>query len=403
MRYKTSEYRLGDIATMKYGKMPEKNKKRDFGYPIFTGYKIAGYYDEYMYKDPKLIVVARGVGTGDVKLSPPYSYITNLSIIIELNEEIADKYYMKLYLDSLNLRYLDSGSAQSQITINDLKNLRINIPELKIQKRISHTIYLLEDKIELNNQIIANLEQIAQTLFKHWFIDFEFPNENGEPYKSSGGKMVQSELGEIPEGWEVALTSDLGSFKNGVNYNRTSTGNTKYEIYNVRNVVGNRFFIQGDIEKIFLDKDKAQNYTLEKGDILIVRSANPGETVYINNSNYNSVFSGFIIRFRPIKKYLSTYMFFYFYMMKELLDSFSTGTTLKNLNQQLLKSQKVIIPSKNLIQKFHIQVQQIFDLVQLLDNENKNLQALRDTLLPKLLSGEIELPDEIEVTENVLV
>lgn len=93
----------------------------------------------------------------------------------------------------------------------------------------------------------------------------------------------------------------------------------------------------------------------------------------------------------------------HFYMMKELLDSFSTGTTLKNLNQQLLKSQKVIIPSKNLIQKFHVQVQQIFDLVQLLDNENKNLQALRDTLLPKLLSGEIELPDEIEVTENVLV
>lgn len=136
-----TEMKLADLATMKYGKMPDKSRLGESGYPVFTGYKVAGYYPEYMYEEPQVVVVARGVGgTGDVKLSPPYAYITNLSIIIELNEAIADKHFLYYALSSLNLRRLDSGSAQSQITINDLKHLRLQIPALQEQREIARLL-----------------------------------------------------------------------------------------------------------------------------------------------------------------------------------------------------------------------------------------------------------------------
>lgn len=161
-----NKYELQEIASMKYGKMPKKDKIVDKGYPIYSGYKITGFYEEYMYDDEMIIVVARGVGgTGDVKLSPPKSYITNLSIILDTNENLVDKKYLQLLLHSMKLKYLDSGSAQSQITINDLKRLKICLPNIKHQKKISSFIKLINRKIEINQNIIINLKELSQTLF----------------------------------------------------------------------------------------------------------------------------------------------------------------------------------------------------------------------------------------------
>ena len=139
--------------------MPDKRKVSAKGYPIFTGYKISGFYPEYMYDKSVIIVVARGVGgTGDVKLAPARSFITNLSIIVDIIEsKIVNKKYLQLLLNSMNLRSLDSGSAQSQITITALSNVEIDLPSKKIQNQIANKINLLERKIELNNQINDNL------------------------------------------------------------------------------------------------------------------------------------------------------------------------------------------------------------------------------------------------------
>ena len=151
--------RLKEISHLKYGKMPDKRKVSAKGYPIFTGYKISGFYPEYMYDKSVIIVVARGVGgTGDVKLAPARSFITNLSIIVDIIEsKIVNKKYLQLLLNSMNLRSLDSGSAQSQITITALSNVEIDLPSKKIQNQIANKINLLERKIELNNQINDNL------------------------------------------------------------------------------------------------------------------------------------------------------------------------------------------------------------------------------------------------------
>jgi len=383
MRYKTTQFRLGDIATMKYGKMPEESKKRDFGYPIFTGYKISGYYDEYMYKEPQLVVVARGVGgTGDVKLSPPYSFITNLSIIIELNEEIADKYYMKLYLSSLNLRYLDSGSAQSQITINDLKKLRIDIPDVTVQKRISHTIKILEDKIALNNQIISNLEQLAQTLFKRWFIDFEFPNEHGEPYRSSGGKMVESELGMIPEEWKLCEIGAIIELAYGKPLKKNDRIEGPFPVYGSNGIV-----------------DYHNQFVVEGPGIIIGRKGNPGTVNFEFRSFYPIDTTYYVIR----KNEKLSWIYLYFMLKNQKLESLNSDSAVPGLNRNIVYKIKVIVPSEKCIEKFTKITFPLYKQKYSLEEENRKLIELRDTLLPKLLSGEIELPDEEEVTEDVMV
>src|SRR5699024_10353421 len=109
-----------------------------------------------------------------------------------------------------------TGTAGRQRAQKDsLLNYELSVPSLKEQKKIGKILSLYDEKVESNNAIISNLEELAQTLFKRWFVDFEFPNEEGKPYKSSGGKMVESELGMLPEGWEIVRLSDLMDYQGG--------------------------------------------------------------------------------------------------------------------------------------------------------------------------------------------
>ncbi len=151
---------LGSFCSFKYGKMPEKNRVTDDAslYPIFSGYRIVGYYDESNIDEGELIVVARGVGgTGDVKLTPAKCYLTNLSIAIDVDEEVALKQYLYYYFQLTNLRYLDSGSAQSQITISDLHNVDVPIPSMELQRNTVATLRALDDKIANNTKINNHL------------------------------------------------------------------------------------------------------------------------------------------------------------------------------------------------------------------------------------------------------
>ena len=150
---------FGDFANFKYGKMPKKNNIKDDGqYPIFSGYRIVGRYDEYNTEKDTLIIVARGVGgTGDVKLAPEKCYLTNLSISASIDETRVLSKYLYYYFQLRNLRYLDSGSAQSQITISDLEKVVIPVPNIEVQGKIVEIFQYIDKKISNNNDINNNL------------------------------------------------------------------------------------------------------------------------------------------------------------------------------------------------------------------------------------------------------
>jgi Restriction endonuclease S subunits len=168
------EVLLGDYAIFSYGKMPKKDKIGKGDFITYSGYKYIDRYPEYNCNKGDLIVVARGVGgTGDVKITDKDCFLTNLSIKIDLDNEFIDNKYLYYYYSQINLKYLDSGSAQSQITINDLKKVVVKIPPINIQNAIVKNLSALDDKIELNRQMNQTLEQMAQALFKSWFVDFD--------------------------------------------------------------------------------------------------------------------------------------------------------------------------------------------------------------------------------------
>ena len=140
--------------------MPEQDHITERGYPIFTGYRISGCYDRFMYEEPMLIVVARGVGgTGNIKISPPQSFITNLAIIFLLNDPELYIYYLYHLFQIQNLRYLDSGAAQSQITIEDLQTIRVIIPNDNLLKKFNDMYSVIACELNILEEHNTNLKK----------------------------------------------------------------------------------------------------------------------------------------------------------------------------------------------------------------------------------------------------
>ncbi|WP_111309150.1 restriction endonuclease subunit S [Confluentibacter sediminis] len=155
--------KIENIANLKYGKMLSSELFLDKGYPVYSGYGLRGYYDKYMYESPQILVICRGVsGTGEVRMSPQYSYITNLSIVVENYQELTTKEFLYYYLKNDNLRSLDSGSAQSQITTGDLGFYKVLIPTLYIQELF--TVKISKIYSLLNIDKTSNLEEFRELL-----------------------------------------------------------------------------------------------------------------------------------------------------------------------------------------------------------------------------------------------
>jgi len=156
---------LCNITTMKYGKMLDSSLFLESGYPVYSGYGIRGYHTEYMYIEPQVLVLCRGVsGTGKVRMSPPYAHITNLSIVVESNEAKLNKQFLYFHLKNRNLRALDSGSAASQITIGDLEKYRILYPSKEYQDIFGILTKDIANKTLTHDLQIKRLEDLKEVL-----------------------------------------------------------------------------------------------------------------------------------------------------------------------------------------------------------------------------------------------
>ncbi|MEL7660372.1 restriction endonuclease subunit S [Acetobacterium wieringae] len=156
---------LSSLSEMKYGKMLKEDDFSDSGFPVYSGYGIRGFCKQYIYEETQILVIARGVsGTGEVKMSPPKCYVTNLSIVVEVKKNLVNKMYLYLYLKNKNLRSLDSGSAQSQITTNDLNNVSILIPPIEMQNSAGNLIEILKENLDKKNDEINVINKTKDIL-----------------------------------------------------------------------------------------------------------------------------------------------------------------------------------------------------------------------------------------------
>jgi type I restriction enzyme S subunit len=385
------EYKLGDIAQMKYGKMPKLSANGLF--PVWSGYRYAGFSDEMNCPQGTLIVVARGVGgTGDVKIATTDCFLTNLSISVNLNKQICDPLFLYYKFRIKNLKYLDSGSAQSQITVDDLKRLCIQLPPLKKQEELISILKSLDDKIEVNRRINENLELQAQALFKSWFVDFE-------PFKN--GEFVESELGRIPKGLDVQYISEISHILETGRRPKGGVGNLASGIPSVgaEHVKGMGNY---DYSKTkFISQDYAN--TLKTGrvkgyELLIYKDGGkpgyfipnysifgegyPFEECYLNEHVFKLDFSdrGYNI---------FCYFFFKTDYVMNYLNAQGGKAAIPGINRQDIENILIFTPKNMQVQKFGELTGPIFKKILINCKESRRLAELRDTLLPKLMSGEL--------------
>lgn len=296
-----------------------------------------------------------------LKISPDYLYnFLRLEKNIEFVSGIAET----------------STTTYPSITSKVLEDLEIDLPPLETQEKIASILSALDDKIEINNEMNKTLEEMAQTLFKRWFIDFDFPNENGEPYRSSGGKMVDSELGEIPEGWEVEELGKISTLSAGgdkpQSFSKIQTSDYTIPIYS--NGVEN--------EGLYGFTNEAKIF--EKGVTVSAR----GTIGYICLRQVPYVPIVRLVSIVPNVNILSS-EYLYYYLKK--VEIHSTGTTQQQLTVPQFKRTKILIPNFEVLKIFTEKVESMINLLEKNKSENKNISLIRDTLLPKLMSGEIEV------------
>ena len=231
---------------------------------------------------------------------------------------------------------------------------------------------------------------MAKQLYDYWFVQFDFPDENGRPYKSSGGKMVWNEKlkREIPVCFDVIKLENLCSFRNGINYTKDEIGN-KYQIVNVRNISSSRILLDGeDFDTIIVSPAKAENYEVKSEDIIIDRSGCPGSTRLLLSPT-NTVFCGFIICCEPNNSYIRNYLTFCLKQLEGTKATTSGGSILQNVSQDTLKGLQVVVPTKLIVEKFNETIDFIFAYIVNCLTENKTLIKQRDELLPLLMNGQV--------------
>lgn len=307
---------------------------------------------------------------------------------------------------------MEGTSGRKRVNENSLKNLDFIFPDLPTQKSIAKVLSDLDAKIELNNKINRELESMAKTLYDYWFVQFDFPDANGKPYKSSGGKMVyNAELKrEIPEGWENGTLGDISDLVRGVTYDASDIKEENdYDVIPIlraTNISGNVIDLDN---MVFVPKQNVSaNQVLNKFDILITMSSGSKDHIGKNGFFYfdkEVAFGAFCAKIVAKDKYR-----FYVYSYTQSDFMFSTikneclGTNINNLNGSLVKGFKIVIPPVDLLEKFNNEVLSIYEMIGNNHKQNQQLSELRDWLLPMLMNGQVmvkEAEDPDSYRENM--
>ena len=324
------------------------------------------------------LILAREAPVGNVALIMPGQKVClgQRVVLIRPDKEKADAAYLTYYLLSEEVQYRlknnANGAVVAHLNMNEIRNLAIDLPELSIQKRIASILSSLDDKISINNRINHNLEEQAQALYKSWFIDFE-------PFK--GGKFVDSGLGLIPEGWHVGTLSEIaditmGQSPSGSSFNEDGRG---IVFYQGRTEFGFRF----PLIKLFTTEPT--RYAEPHSVLMSVRAPVGDINVALVKCCIGRGLAAITAKYNAYS--------FVLYTLKgksSELDLYNgEGTVFGSINRKDLERLSVLIPPKSIIQRFNDCIKPIDDSIEIACKEIVSLSYSRDSLLPKLMSGQL--------------
>lgn len=334
-----------------------------------------------------IVIASAGQGftRGQVSFCNIDTYINQSLIAIRANNILLNNKYLYYNLKSRynELRQIsDSHSIRGSLTTKMIKDLIIKLPSLEEQEKIANILSSLDDKIELNNEMNKTLEEMAQSIFKRWFVDFEFPNEDGEPYKSSGGEMVDSELGMIPNGWEVVNYINTSDIQYGFAF-KSKLFNDKEgkPIIRIRD-------ISNSYTPTYTTEEYNDLYIVTKNDILVGMDGEFKAHIW---GGKDSLLNQRVLRIRPKDNNSIAYSYFSIKEPLRYLENSKVGTTVIHLGKKDIDNIKIVYPPNNLISKYRDIADNLINKICENKVEIMELLELRDSLLPKLMSGEIKV------------
>ena len=308
-----------------------------------------------------------------------------INVIKEVDKEFI--YYVLTSANfKRNITNEATGTTIKNVSLKQMREYKFNIPcNISDQRRIASILSSLDRKIELNNKINADLEEMAQAIFKNWFVDFE-------PFKD--GKFVDSELGMIPEGWKVGRLDEIADVVGG-----STPSKAKPEYYTQKGIawltpkdLSNHpavYSSRGEIDITEEGYNSSSTKLMPKGTVLFTSRAPIGYiSIAQNDICTNQGFKSLV----P-KKAGTCFLYCFLKYVTPEIENKSTGSTFKEASGSLMKSLQVIMPEQKVFEDFETIVSPLFARIESLEKENSRLSLLRDTLLPRLMSGEIEIPE----------
>lgn len=397
------EYNLKDLVEIKYGKNQKHVKNPHGKYPILGTGGVIDLADQYLYDKPSVLIGRKG-SIGKVKyINKPFWTIDTL-FYTKINETKVLPKFLYYKLSMIDFNYYNEGTTIPSLRTETLYRIKLDLPHLSTQKKVINTLGTIDNKIEINRKIIANLEELSQTLFKHWFIDFEFPDKNGTPYKSSGGEMIDSELGEIPLNWNINELKNIADIRTGYAFKSSEyIYSSKLSVLRTLNIsktsclieMNNLKFVSND----YINIPKYNKYSLEIFDTLLVTVGGTiGNIGIITESNLPSLQNQNMWRFRTLNSKINNPLIYNIIkIINKKVSNQTSGSAREFYTKKVFENFKIALPNLNdpMLLKANQIHSNIFNTISNLNKETNNLVQLRDNLLPKLMSGELEIPDDM--------
>ena len=294
------------------------------------------------------------------------------------------------------LNNLDSNSAQGNISHFGIGNFEINWYDRETRQKIAQILSCLDDKIEILHQINDNLAELAKTIYDYWFMQFDFPDENGKPYKTSGGKMVYNNVlkREIPEGWEVKRIEDYCKSSGGYAFKSSEWKKSGNPIIKIKNIQEDNSLNIEDIDFVDMSKTIDEKFKANAGDVVIAMTgATIGKFAIVpktDNGFYVNQRVGIfkLNEFKKLPFLINTLNQDYF--RKNIIE-ISCGAAQPNISNEQINNIELILPISNIVEKFNSRMTICYEKI--IQNRYKvyHLQSLRDWLLPMLMNGQISV------------
>lgn len=388
--------RLEAACYIKTGKLNANAAVEGGVYPFFTCAEYPDEIDHYAFDD-NVVLVAGNNARGNFHVSRykgKFNAYQRTYILTAKAGYSIDFIYYALKLELKRLREKAQGSQTKFLTMPILTSISLRNITYDEQCGIANKLIAIDKKIELNNQINAELEAMAKTLYDYWFVQFDFPYADGKPYKSSGGRMVYNEVlkREIPEGWSHGTLDDIGQIVGGSTPSRNEQENFSEKAIpwitpnDLSNNQGNKFISRGASDVTEKGVKSASLKLYPSGTVLLSSRAPIGYMAIAQNElTTNQGFKSFI----PNKGYSTEFVYYSVKNSLKAIEQYSSGSTFKEISGSVLKTVKTILPNSVMINRYTAKAKAIFDQQNTLELENQQLSSLRDWLLPMLMNGQV--------------